>query len=151
MKSTENHPHKIPKSLKNKVLRRMAPHLTLLGDFHSHPWTTQKSMRQDVGFDFSPADFEHFLEEDLFWQASDNNPVMLVQSVARLSRKGRRGSGWQRQNVFYFDIDDHRFWFNVVVGFVDEQGRRKHTGNRTRSVSIEPISVMTDMGWSISG
>jgi hypothetical protein len=137
--------------LKSKVLRRMAPHLTLLGDFHSHPWATQKSMKRDVGFNFSPQDFVSFLEEDLFWETSDNNPVMLVQTVVRLTRKGRRGSGWQRQNVFYFDIDDHRFWINAVVGYVDEHGNRQYTGNRTRSVVIEPLAFTTSAGCRISG
>ncbi len=126
-------------ALKSKVLQRMAPHLTLLADFHSHPWATQKSMKHDVGFNFSPVDFESFLEEDLFWQTSDNNPVMLVQTVVRLRRKGRRGGGWQRSNVFYFDMEDHRFWITAVVGYLDEQGNRRHTGNRTRSVVIEPV------------
>ncbi len=130
--------------LKSQVLQQMAPHLTLLGDFHSHPWATQKSLKRDVGFNFSPQDFVSFVEEDLFWETSDNNPLMLVQTVVRLRRKGRRGSGWQRQNVFYFDIDDHRFWINAVVGFLDEQGNRCHTGNRTRSVIIEPVSFMTN-------
>jgi hypothetical protein len=131
--------------LKSQVLQRMAPHLTLLADFHSHPWATQKSMKRDVGFNFSPQDFVSFVEEDLFWETSDNSPVMLVQTVVRLARKGRRGSGWQRCNVFYFDIDNHRFWINAVVGYVDEQGNRCYTGNRTRSVILEPIPFTTTM------
>jgi hypothetical protein len=137
--------------LKSKVLQRMAPHLTLLGDFHSHPWATQKSMKRDVGFDFSVQDFDSFLDEDLFWETSGNNPVMLVQTVVRLRRAGRRGSGWQRQNVFYFDIDDHRFWINAAVGFLDERGNRRHTGNLTRSVLIEPIPFATNLSSPISG
>ncbi len=131
-------------ALKSEVLRRMAPHLTLLADFHSHPWATQKSMKHDVGFNFSPVDLDSFVEEDLFWQTSQNNPVMLVQTVVRLRRKGRRGSGWQRSNVFYFDIEHHRFWITAAVGYLDEQGNRRHTGNRTRAVIIEPISFMTN-------
>jgi hypothetical protein len=137
-------------ALKTKILRRMAPHLMLLADFHSHPWATQKSMKGDVGFNFSPQDFISFLDEDLFWETSNNNPVMLVQTVVRLGHKGRRGSGWQRPNVFHFDIDDHRFWINAVVGYVDEKGNRRHTGNRTRSVVIEPISFMPNLGSRIS-
>jgi hypothetical protein len=137
--------------LKNNVLQRMAPHLTLLADFHSHPWATQKSMKRDVGFDFSPQDFISFLQDDLFWETSDNNPVMLVQTVVRLSRKGRKGSGWRRPNVFHFDIDDHRFWINAVVGFLDEHGNRQHTGNRTRSVIIEPLAFTNSTGSRISG
>jgi hypothetical protein len=144
-------PNPMTGALKNKVLKRMAPHLTLLGDFHSHPWANQKSMKRDVGYNFSPQDFVSFLEEDLFWEMSDNNPVMLVQTVVRLSRKGRKGSGWQRLNVFHFDIDDHRFWINAVVGYLDIDGNRRHTGNRTRSVIIEPLALTTNADFRISG
>jgi hypothetical protein len=132
--------------LKWQLLRRIAPHKTLLAEFHSHPYANAKSMKEDAGFEFSAADFEDFLEEDFFWETSDNNPIMLVQAVCRLNRKGSRGSGWLRRNVCYFDIDDHRFWINAVVGFLDEQGNRRHTGNRTRSVVIEPISFTTTFG-----
>lgn len=144
-------PHPRSGILKSKVLEKMAPHLTLLGDFHSHPWATRESMKRDVGFNFSPGDFDSFLADDLFWETSGNNPVMLVQSVVRLRRAGRRGSGWQRQNVFHFDIYDHRFWINAVVGFVDEQGNRRHTGNRTRSVVIEPLAFTANVGSRVSG
>jgi hypothetical protein len=137
--------------LKYKLLHRLAPHKTLLADFHSHPFATPRSMKLDVGFEFSPVDFEDFLDQDLFWESSDNNPVMLVQTVCRLDRRGRRGSGWQRQNVFFFDIDDHRFWINAVVGYLDEHGNRRHTGNRTRSVIIEPLAFTTNFGSRISG
>lgn len=137
--------------LKSRVLQRLAPHLMLLADFHSHPWATQASMRRDVGFNFSPQDFVSFIEEDLFWQTSNNNPVMLVQTVVRLGRKGRRGSGWQRPNIFYFDIDDYRFWINAVVGYLDAEGNRRHTGNRTRSVIVEPHAFTINTGSCLSG
>lgn len=131
--------------LKYKLLHRLAPHKTLLADFHSHPFATPRSTKLDVGFEFSPVDFADFLDQDLFWESSDNNPVMLVQTIVRLRRAGRRGSGWQRQNVFYFDIDDHRFWINAAVGFLDQRGIRRHTGNRTRSVVIEPIPFVAHL------
>ncbi len=42
-----------------------------------------------------------------------------------------------------FDIHDHRFWVNVV-GYLDAKGKRRHTGNVSRSVIIEPMPFVSD-------
>ena len=47
--------------------------------------------------------------------------------------------GWKRQNVFHFDVANYRFWVNAAVGYLDGRGKRRHTGNVTRLVQIEPI------------
>jgi hypothetical protein len=122
---------------KRDPLKRMAPHQTLLADFHSHPYATPKIMKRPAGFEFSKADFERFLDDDFFWESAENTPVMLVQTICRLHRRRTQSSGWIRSNVFYFDIDEHRFWINASVGYVNSKGNRSHTGNLTRSVAIE--------------
>ncbi len=103
-------------------------------------------MKLDAGFEFSNIDFDDFLDQDLFWESSDNNPVMLVQTICPLGRRTGQKSGWQRRNVFYFDMDDYRFWINAVVGYLDAEGNRSHTGNRTRLVMIEPLPFTTNFG-----
>ena len=47
--------------------------------------------------------------------------------------------GWKRRNVFHFDVGPYRFWVNAVVGYLDGRGKRRHTGNVTRLVQIDPI------------
>ena len=47
--------------------------------------------------------------------------------------------GWKRRNVFHFDVCPYRFWVNAVVGYLDARGKRRHTGNVTRLVQIDPI------------
>ena len=48
--------------------------------------------------------------------------------------------GCTRQNIFSFDVAEFRFWLNVVVGFIDENGRRRHAGkpqgDANRAVSL---------------
>ena len=48
--------------------------------------------------------------------------------------------GWTRRNIFSFDVAEFRFWLNVVVGFIDENGRRRHAGkpqgDANRAVSL---------------
>ncbi len=134
--------------LKRKVLNQLAPHRTLLADFHSHPYASQKSMKLDAGYEFSDVDFDDFLDQDLFWESSNNNPVMLVQTICPLGRRVGRSSGWQRRNVFYFDVDGYRLWVNAAVGYLDEKGKRRHTGNRTRFVAIEPLPFTAHFAFS---
>src|SRR5512136_1931870 len=90
--------------LKSQLLKRMAPHQTLLAEFHSHPYANSKVMKRQAGFEFSKADFESFLDDDLFWDNAENTPVMLVQTVCPIGRQNGRSAGWQRSNIFYFDI-----------------------------------------------
>ncbi|WP_292533647.1 hypothetical protein, partial [Methylocystis sp.] len=63
--------------------------------------------------------------------------IMLVQTVCRRERQSAH-MGWRRRNVFHFDVGGYRFWVNAAVGYLDGRGKRRHTGNLTRSVVIEP-------------
>jgi hypothetical protein len=130
--------------LKSQLLKRMAPHKTLLAEFHSHPYANNKVMNRQAGFEFSKKDFDAFLDDDLFWENAENTPVMLVQTICPIDRQRGKGAGWQRRNVFYFDIDEHRFWVNAVVGYLDAKGKRRHTGNLTSLVTIEPTPFIGD-------
>jgi hypothetical protein len=62
---------------------------------------------------------------------------MLVQAPCRHERQGAH-MGWKRRNIFQYDVRGYRFWVNTVVGYIDGKGKRRHTGNLTRSVVIEP-------------
>jgi hypothetical protein len=35
-------------------------------------------------------------------------------------------------------------WLNVVVGFIDEKRRRRHAGNATEAVQIEPFPLVAN-------
>jgi hypothetical protein len=123
--------------IKEELFKQLAPHQTLLADFHSHPYPSHKAMTQVLGFDFSERDFDDFLDDDFLWESADNTPIMLVQAVCRCQRQGAQ-MRWQRRNIFHYDVGGYRFWVNAAVGYVDGKGKRQHTGNLTRSVVIEP-------------
>ncbi len=52
--------------------------------------------------------------------------------------------GWTRRNIFSFDVAEFRFWLNVVVGFIDGKGQRRHTGNVTKAMQIEPFRLVAN-------
>ncbi len=125
--------------LKREMFKRFSPHQTLLGDFHSHRYSNRKTVIKNAGFNFSKADFECLIDDDFIWEAADNNPLMLMLAVCRMQHVRSGIGGWRRCNMFRFDVAEFRFRPNVAVGFLDENGRRRHTGNRSRAVQIEPF------------
>lgn len=113
------------------VMDRLAPELTLLGDFHSHPYQNRTEVQRNTGYEFSPEDFECFLEDDLLWDRNPTGPVMVVVTICRLGKVHDTGARYVRNNVWQFDLGEFRFWINVAAGYVQD-GQRRHTGN-TRS------------------
>ena len=69
---------------------------------------------------------------------------MLVQTVRRLGRARAGAGGCEGRNIFSFDVAEFRFWLKVIVGFIDEQGQRRHTGNVNRAVQIEPFPFVAN-------
>jgi hypothetical protein len=136
-------PNRLAAIIKDELFSQLAPHQTLLADFHSHPYPNIRAVTHAVGFEFSDGDFSDFLSDDFLWQSADNNPIMLLQAVCRRSRSTANDMGWKRQNVFHFYVDQYRFWVNAVVGYLDGRGKRRHTGNVTRLVHIDPIPFMS--------
>jgi hypothetical protein len=123
--------------LKSELMSRWAPHLTLIGDFHSHPYEDLADVRSNRGYDFSPSDEQTFLADDFLWEQADNEPVMMAMTVCRLSRvREKEASGQLRANVSTFDVGEFRFWLNAAVGFLSEGNARSWSGNRNSNLQL---------------
>lgn len=109
------------------VAARFSPHLRLIGDLHTHPYEDLDDVEQNKGWQFSEQDFRAFLADDDLWEWSDANPVMLVLTVCRLKRVHDSTLDWPQSNVWRFDVGEFRFWLNVCVGYMDDDGERCHT------------------------
>ncbi len=123
--------------LKNEVVLRWSPHLTMLGDFHSHAYRTLTQVQKIVGFEFSGDDFASFRGDDLIWEQSDNSPVMLAITVCRLGRVRENFGGHLRNNIYRYAVGEFQFWINVAVGYLDENGKRQHTGNSHSKADLD--------------
>jgi hypothetical protein len=53
-------------------------------------------------------------------------------------------AGWKMRNIFSHDVVEFRFWLNVVVGLIDGKGQRRHTGNVTKAMQIEPFRLVAN-------
>jgi hypothetical protein len=134
-------PNRDAARLKNEVIMRWSPHLTLLGDFHSHPYRNLKEVIAEAGYNFSHADFEELKSHDFIWEQSGNNPIILVITVARLTRVRDSVQDNFRNNTARFAVGEFQFWLNAAVGYIGADGKRHVTGNTSPEVS------MTLDGW----
>ncbi len=124
--------------LKNEVIRRWSPQLSLLGDFHTHPYEDLSQVQGCNGFEFSTADYASFAKDDLVWNESGNSPLMLAMTICKLNRVHTSIGGEQiRGNVWRFDVGEYRLWLNAAVGELDAQGNRVATGNKYSKVDLD--------------
>lgn len=96
-------PHPEAAALKDEFVTRWSPQLTLLGDFHTHPYDDLDTVKRINGFEFSPADFRCFENDDFIWEKSGNAPVMLVMTICRLKRV-RESWGEQKEIIYVVSL-----------------------------------------------
>ncbi|MBL7239594.1 hypothetical protein [Komagataeibacter rhaeticus] len=123
--------------LKSEFMKFWSPELTFLGDFHTHPYDTVKEVKSEKGFEFSEEDFYSFLNDDDLWNKTEN-PVMIVMAICKMQKVKEHnleyiGSG---TNIAVFSVAQFRFWINVSVGYINENGDRCTTGNYSDDVIL---------------
>ncbi len=119
--------HKDSAVLMADVLDRWAPHLNLVGDFHTHPFCDLDEVNGVGGFQFSDEDRAAFLEDDDIWGAaleSGQHPIMLVLTICRMKRVRDTYGAMVRNQISQFDLGHLRFWLNGAVGYIDRKKRR---------------------------
>jgi len=121
-------PHQHAAELKNNLLERWAPHLMLLGDFHTHPYDDLTEVKAISGWDFSDEDVDFLQHDDFLWRMSGDTPVNLVMTVTKMGKvREREQAHCLRENLWEFDVGEFRFWLNVNVGYVDDFYQRQQT------------------------
>lgn len=119
------------------VMERLAPEMTLLGSFHSHPYNDRREVASVTGYEFSEGDFRFFLTDEYLWSHNPLGPVMVVITICRLERVHDSDARKVRPNVTQFDIGQFRFWINVVAGYFDANGEPRCTRNKYSPVWVD--------------
>lgn len=102
-----------------EVMERLAPQLALLGDFHTHPYDTNKCVQAARGYEFSDGDYDAFMADDFLWNCNPAGPVMVLATICRMARVHERSEAADvRWNVKRVDVGEFRISFNVAVGFI---------------------------------
>ena len=107
-------------ALQDDIVKHWSPHLSLLGDFHTHPYDSLQELRNCRGWQFSEIDKASFLSDGDLWARADGNPISLVLAIAELQAVHE---GWARSpaaNRWRVDIGQYRFYLSAAAGRHDE-------------------------------
>ena len=117
-KSDSVEPNEDAVRLKNSILERWSPHLSFLGDFHTHPYESLKEVQKCKGWEFSPSDKNSFKLDDHLWKLANDRPIMLVMAVAPIEKVHDTTAESQESNCWRFNIGELRFWLTASVGYI---------------------------------
>jgi hypothetical protein len=131
--------------LKNEIIERWSPHLTLLGDFHTHPYANLQAVMSardgdgpKGGFHFSAADRESFHGDDFLWEVSGDTPVNIVMTICRMGKvKESYGATSVKNHIWQYDVGEFRFWLTINIGYIDEDEERYLTVETDDEVYLE--------------
>ena len=120
-------------ALQDDILKHWSPHVSLLGDFHTHPYESWEELRRVKGWQFSKADIRSFLHYDDLWKRADGFPISLVMAVCQIKNVHE---GWARHPAPHrgrFDIGQYRFSISAGAGLLEHKSNRRkrrfsHTG-----------------------
>ena len=114
-------------ALQDDIVKHWSPHLSLLGDFHTHPYASRRELIDNDGWKFSDCDRTSFLGDDNLWKRADGNPVSLVMAIAELQAVRQGWAEWKAAYRWRFDVGQYRFYLSAAAGREDEGGERKFT------------------------
>ncbi|MCE2520587.1 MAG: hypothetical protein J4G15_12375 [Alphaproteobacteria bacterium] len=113
--------------LQNSIVRYWSPQVSLLGDFHTHPFRSLKKLRRSCGWEFSEGDDKSFRKDRHLWKHADQSPITIVMAIAPLDKARSRKAKRKAADRWRFDVGKYRFHIKVAVGRMDRSGKRRVT------------------------
>ena len=101
-------------SLKIRLFNLYWPQLSLIGEFHSHPYDDPAEAREAQGWNFSEGDDES--TESFVWNNGMELAIQLVVAVSEMER-----SGWMKPRYVHgysainFVINNYKLWLKAGV------------------------------------
>lgn len=111
--------------LKNSIVSRWSPHLSFIGNFHTHPYNSKDQVESCNGWEFSEGDIDFFKNDETLWELTNNSPLMLVMAVAPIERVHETEALWyERNKVWVFNTGQLRFWISIGTGCAKKKKRK---------------------------
>ena len=110
--------------LKKQILRSFWPHLSFLGDFHTHIYPNRSEMPTTGQF-LSEGDRRDLQRNEEFWKELDSR-LSLVLTVSTLGRSGSKAAGWEDwykwPHCIQFTMANTRIW---IAGYCLKKSEEK--------------------------
>lgn len=100
---------------KRNVICGQWPHLQIIGDFHTHPYTTYTQAETDHGWEFSPTDIEFHEELDPSYWEGRCALVLTIAELKRLHKNKQRSNETWEENVIHWQLGGFRYWLSAIV------------------------------------
>ena len=109
--------------LQDSIVRHWSPHLSLLGQFHTHPYKSREELVSERGWGFSKPDDKSFRKDDSLWKRADDSPISLVMAMAPLQRVHEGWGEAKAPNRWRFELGEYRFYLSAAIG--RKQGKKR--------------------------
>jgi hypothetical protein len=128
--------------LKHTLLSSYWPHLEYLGDFHSHPYTTQDEVTSEKGYYLSEGDHQS-LQRDWAFLKRVRYRLGLVVTVAAMKRASNKGFAWLSGgwNTIEFTMGNFRMYISANCVYETDENVF-YTDNADPMVEIHVPSLM---------
>jgi len=129
--------------LKRDLAKSFWPHISYLGDFHTHPDEHVDNIIELNNYYFSDGDRSCLLDHQEVY-ASIGYKVGLVVAVASLDKRGTRPNQWHGiyQNRVEITKGNIRVWIGAYVAFKDENGKAIYSKDNDPNVLLDIPSLL---------
>ena len=103
---------------KRQVLEDRWPHLSLIGDFHTHPYKGGYVETLDAsGWESSKGDYESYIErdEDSAWRGSCAALILTITKLNRYREGSHQDSKRVKDHIVRWQLRDYRFWLSAFA------------------------------------
>lgn len=106
--------------VKQRIVQARWPYLSLIGDFHTHPYDNYSDCIQDRGWEFSDGDYKSLqgkwtAEELKMWNRYKVSLVLTIAQLHRIHEEKRWEPEVIDDHVVRFQIGEFRFWISVYA------------------------------------
>lgn len=111
--------------IKRQVLEDRWPHLSLIGDFHTHPY--KDGYMETVGaggWNASKGDYESYIDrdEESPWRGCCAALILTITELKRYHENTHRDSGVPQHHIVHWQQHDYRFWLSAyAIDKVDDE------------------------------
>lgn len=131
-------------SLKADMITSFWPHLSYLGDFHSHPYKDKKEVLDNEGYYMSKEDRDWLNEdfpEKLQYRAA------LVMTIAAMKRGVTRRADWidSNSNCVQATLGNYRIWLAAYCAYA-EKDKYRYTEDNDMRVTLD-CPALTGLAW----
>ncbi|MXX95298.1 MAG: hypothetical protein F4039_10785 [Gammaproteobacteria bacterium] len=144
--------------VKSQLVQARWPHLSLIGDFHTHPYETYSECNEACGWKFSDGDCDYFQhtwnnqKELELWKRCKVSLLLTIAHLDRVHDEKRWDPDVVENHIVRFQIDRFRFWITAyAIDLTDQSSFVVSPGNRQcrKQVYIDIPTINGTTNWFV--